>query len=140
MSTDNLNTHGLILVPLGEASPPMSITYLTGGVVYVGSFSGDAQTFKIMTAPHSSTELHTLPIPNDIKTVPQQVLSSKGKERMDADMDVDSESDVTHGCIIDTKGSFLQPLETYKNVAPINDAVLLQSHSDDQASVLWLDD
>lgn len=131
LSIAALQDYGLVLLPLGETSPSTTISYLTNGVVFLGSFSGNSQIVKIQRIASSMPS--TLLIPSTIKTVP--VGSSKGKERADHDdMDVDTEP--VNGSILQPQGSFLEILETYTNIAPINDAILVESRADNQRQIV----
>ncbi|KAJ7430159.1 CPSF A subunit region-domain-containing protein [Mycena latifolia] len=59
-----------VLIPLGDTSPPTTLTYLANQVLYVGSHAGDSQLVQISSTPLSSSdETPTLPIPLEIKTV-----------------------------------------------------------------------
>ncbi|KAJ7134358.1 CPSF A subunit region-domain-containing protein [Mycena epipterygia] len=121
LSLHDVLNNGLVLIPLGETSPPTTLTYLTNQVLYVGSHAGDSQLVKISSTALSSSEAPTLPIPPDIKTVLAGRLappSAKGKGR---------EEHSVRDCVLDVKGSFLSVIETFKNIAPILDAALVDT-------------
>ncbi|KAJ7579305.1 CPSF A subunit region-domain-containing protein [Mycena floridula] len=115
----------LLLIPLGEVSSAMTLCYLTNNVVYLGSFLGDSQLLRITTAANSRLDYPTLPVPAGVATMPEP--SSKGKQRVDMGSPPDEED----SGIIRRNGSFLEVLDTFKNIAPIRDAVLV----DDQTGV-----
>ncbi|KAJ7695700.1 mono-functional DNA-alkylating methyl methanesulfonate N-term-domain-containing protein [Mycena rosella] len=124
LSLHDVPNNGLVLIPLGETSPPSTLTYLANQVVYVGSHAGDSQLVQISATPLSSSdETPTLPIPSDIETVPAGRLappSAKGKGREEL-------AEPLRDCILDVKGSFLKVLDTFKNIAPILDAALVDT-------------
>ncbi|KAK2459647.1 hypothetical protein APHAL10511_008292 [Amanita phalloides] len=143
LSLKDASEFGLVLVPLGETSPPTTLTYLTSQVIYVGSHLGDSQVIEISATPISSSKTPTLPVPPEIKTVhPNALISSrkKGKSRQDPDenvMDVDTESESTKGgYILGTEGSYLSVLDVQKNIAPIIDALLLDIDGTGQRQIL----
>ncbi|KAF8635825.1 hypothetical protein AX15_000024 [Amanita polypyramis BW_CC] len=143
LSVDNVNELGLILIPLGETSPPTTLSYLTSQTVYVGSHLGDSQVIEISPTPVSSSKTPTLPIPPGVKTIPQSALissRSKGKAREETDettMEVDNESEPTgNGRILATQGSYLSVLESQKNIAPIVDAVLVDVDGTGQRQII----
>lgn len=92
---------------------------------------GDPQTVKIISAPTSSREKLTLPIPSEIRTMePSKFFSSsKGKGRASDDDPTDDK-----GWVIKTKGSYLEVIDTYKNIAPIHDAALVDTDVGGQVS------
>lgn len=50
----------------------------------------------------------------------------KGKSTSSMDVDdVDERAKIFKGCILQSKGSRLEVLSTYRNIAPINDAILV---------------
>ncbi|KIK59844.1 hypothetical protein GYMLUDRAFT_74297 [Collybiopsis luxurians FD-317 M1] len=134
LSLTNLENLGLVLVPLGETSPATTISYLTNQVAFVGSHLGDSQVVRISDVPVSSTETPTLPISNTIKTVSPESLNQlddKGKGPS-----LDDTDNTNKGCIIATKGSYLNAIQTFKNIAPIRDAVLADLDGSDQAHIV----
>lgn len=161
LSLDRVQKIGLVLIPLGEvnfptvcysfvmlisfqASSPTSLTYLTNQLVYVGSHSGDSQLIRVSPVPLSSGESPTLPIPPEIKTVSPNTLEAlghrKGKSKSVAadhmDEDYDDEDDASQGYIVETHGSFIEVLSSYKNLAPILDAILVDTDSSGQVRSL----
>ncbi|KAF5360619.1 hypothetical protein D9756_004828 [Leucocoprinus leucothites] len=134
LSLGNLETLGLVLIPLGEVSPPTSLTYLTNQIFYVGSHMGDSQLVQLTPVPSAFVDRSTLPISSDIHTVQstsfEASASKKGKGRAISptfDMDVDDETGDPQdsGNIVATKGSYVTVLEQFKNIAPIVDACLV---------------
>lgn len=157
LSLDNLSDLGLLLIPLGEVSdsppycvlmliqflqvsPPTTLTYLTNQVIYVGSHLGDSQLVQLTSTPTTSTDKPTLPIPCDVHVIPSSSFDisafKKGKARatspeFDA-MDLDGSDTVSpqeSGNIVETRGSYLNVLERFKNIAPILDACLVDPDS-----------
>ncbi|RPD77741.1 hypothetical protein L226DRAFT_544225 [Lentinus tigrinus ALCF2SS1-7] len=124
----------LTLIPLGEASAPTTLSYLSSQVFYLGSHSGDSQLFRIHPSPIANASSDTLPIPKGITTISPTSLASsdKGKGRASAD---DSPEDQS-GRIVNTKGTFLEVLQTYDNIAPIMDAVLEDIDGSGQPQVI----
>ncbi|KXN88147.1 DNA damage-binding protein 1a [Leucoagaricus sp. SymC.cos] len=135
LSLDNLQDLGLVLIPLGEVSPPTSLTYLTNQIVYVGSHMGDSQLVQLSPTPTSSIDQPTLPIPEDIHTVSSSSIdgsvTKKGKGRAISptfdNMEIDDEAGDPQesGKLVATKGSYVTVLEQFKNIAPIVDACLV---------------
>ncbi|KAJ7688236.1 mono-functional DNA-alkylating methyl methanesulfonate N-term-domain-containing protein [Mycena olivaceomarginata] len=124
LSLHDVPNNGLVLIPLGETSPPTTLTYLANQVLYVGSHAGDSQLVQISsTSLSSSDESPTLPIPPEIKTVVAARLvppSVKGKGREEL-------SEPLRDCVLDVKGPYIRVIDTFKNVAPILDAVLVDT-------------
>ncbi|KAI0335819.1 hypothetical protein GY45DRAFT_705258 [Cubamyces sp. BRFM 1775] len=113
----------LTLIPIGETSPATTLTYLSSQVLYLGSHFGDSQLLRIHPAPIANASRETLPIPKGVSTVPASALASgpsKGKGRVDDADDVP----VRDGRVVNTKGTFLEVLQTHDNIAPIMDAIL----------------
>lgn len=92
---------------------------------------------QISSTPLSSSDEPALPIPPDIRTVPPGRLappSTKGKGR-------EEHSEPLRDCVLDVNGSFLRVLETFKNIAPILDAALVDTDNSGhvRVCVLWFD-
>ncbi|KAF8133979.1 CPSF A subunit region-domain-containing protein [Boletus edulis] len=104
----------LTLVALGEASSPMTLTYLTNQVVYLGSHFGDSQLLQITSSPVSSLGFPTLPIPTFIPTIKPKDFSLATKSGVDEE----------GGIIVNGNGSYLIELESFNNLAPIVDGIL----------------
>ncbi|KAF8208666.1 mono-functional DNA-alkylating methyl methanesulfonate N-term-domain-containing protein [Mycena galopus ATCC 62051] len=124
LSLHDVPNNGLVLIPLGETSPSTTLAYLANQVLYVGSHAGDSQLVQISSTPVStSDEAPTLPIPPEITTVPAARLappSAKGKGR-------EEYSEPLRDCVLDVKGPYLRVIDTFKNIAPILDAVLVDT-------------
>ncbi|KAJ7043868.1 mono-functional DNA-alkylating methyl methanesulfonate N-term-domain-containing protein [Mycena alexandri] len=121
LSLHDVPNNGLVLIPLGQTSPPMTLTYLANQILYVGSHAGDSQLVAISSTPLSSSDEPTLPIPPEITTVVAARLappSVKGKGRED-------HAKTLRDCVLDVKGPFVRVIDTFKNVAPILDATLV---------------
>ncbi|KAJ7645598.1 mono-functional DNA-alkylating methyl methanesulfonate N-term-domain-containing protein [Mycena polygramma] len=121
LSLHDVPNNGLVLIPLGETSSPTTLTYLANQILYVGSHAGDSQLVQISSTPLSSSDENpTLPIPPEIETVAAARLappSAKGK----------GSAETLRDCVLDVKGSFLRVIETFKNIAPIMDATLVDT-------------
>jgi len=118
---------GLTLLPLGEVStllsdiqvpahsppqtsPASTFTYLTSQVVYVGSYLADSLLVKLHHTPWRNSDQPTLEIPLDITTVsPEQVTHPVNQE----------------GVVVEAKGDYVEVFEEYPNLAPAEDAVLV---------------
>ncbi|KAI0826862.1 CPSF A subunit region-domain-containing protein [Trametes gibbosa] len=132
----NAENVGFTLLPLGETSPATCLTYLSSQVLYVGSHFGDSQLLRIHAAPIANAGTDTLEIPKGISTVsPSALVSghSKGKGRMDDDAEDVPTKD---GQIVRTRGTFIEVLETFDNVAPIMDAALADIDGSGQPQVI----
>ena len=134
-----------------QSSPATTLTYLTSQVLYLGSHYGDSQLVRINISPISALEVPTLAVSKDISTITPSQLTSlatkanargKGKGRV-MDMDVDEEVDEGkekegRGAIVLGKGSYLSVLETFKNLAPIVDATLVDTDRSGQVSIILM--
>ncbi|KAF7299245.1 CPSF-A domain-containing protein [Mycena indigotica] len=136
LSLHDVPNHGLILIPLGETSPPSSLTYLTNGVIFVGSHAGDSQLIRIHDEPLPSSSkapaLPTLPIPHDIETFPPARLVPPVSNK-DSDIEADVE---VRDCILEEQGSYLQVIQTFKNIAPIRDAVIVDTDESGHSEIV----
>lgn len=110
-----------------QASSPMTLTYLTNRVVYLGSHFGDSQLLQIVPSPTSSSDCPTLPIPESIPTIRPKDLSLGAKNRVDEDAE---------GIIVNGTGSCLVELETFNNLAPIVDGILVNTDDSGQVSIM----
>ncbi len=129
----------LTLIPLGEVcdverhetlrakhlmqtSPATSLSYLSSQFFYVGSHYGDSQFLRISDRQIANPTVDTLPIPKGITTVASSpvVSSDKGKGKA-AESDDSGGKD---GQVVHMKGTWLEVVESYDNIAPIMDAVL----------------
>ncbi|KAF5382718.1 hypothetical protein D9615_002834 [Tricholomella constricta] len=139
LSLENVREQGLILLPLGETSPPTTLTYLTAQTLYLGSHLGDSQILHISTTPTSSLTSPTLPIPSEIKTTSAARLSrpstGKGKSRA-VDGDDEDSRDPAKGLVVESKGSFVNLVETFKNIAPIVDAIMVDTDGSGERQIV----
>ncbi|KAI1790140.1 mono-functional DNA-alkylating methyl methanesulfonate N-term-domain-containing protein [Ganoderma leucocontextum] len=126
----------LNLIPLGETSPPTCLSYLSSQVLYLGSHYGDSQLLRIHPTPIANTTVDTLPIPQGVSSVPPPSLvgSDKGKGKATAG-DLESGS-AREGRVVNTKGTFLEVLQNYDNIAPITDAALADIDGSGQPQVI----
>lgn len=116
--------------------------------MYLGSHLGDSQLIKISNTPVSLDVVPSLAIPSEIRTVSLESLSytsvKKGKAKATSDkMDIDDEDDDDsdnnnhpRGRVITPKGSFITTIETYKNIAPIMDAILVDTDKSGQNQIV----
>ncbi|KAG2010117.1 pre-mRNA-splicing factor rse1, variant 2 [Coprinopsis cinerea AmutBmut pab1-1] len=141
LGVDNVKTNGMTLLPLGMTSPPTSLTYLTNQVIFVGSHLGDSQLVQVSSTPNNQ-DGPMLDILPEIKTVARNMPApsrDKGKGRAsDEAMDVDDEDDddISRGRIIKPEGSHLHVLHSFKNIAPINDAVVVDVEGNGQNEIV----
>lgn len=105
----------------------MTLTYLTHQVVYLGSHFGDSQLLQIATSPISNTDCPTLPVPASIPTVKPKDLSMVAKNKIDEDAE---------GIIVNGIGSYLVELESFNNLAPIVDGILVDTDNSGQVCVI----
>ncbi|KAJ7505532.1 CPSF A subunit region-domain-containing protein [Mycena galericulata] len=132
LSLHDVPKNGLVLIPLGETSPSTTLTYLTNQVLYIGSHAGDSQLVQIRSTPLSSSDEPTLPIPPEITTIPPGRLappSAKGKGRQEL-------AEPLRDCVLDVSGSFIRVFETFKNIAPILDAALVDTDNSGHQQVV----
>ena len=106
----------------------MTLTYLTNQVVYLGSHFGDSQLLQIVSSPISNTDCPTLPIPASIRTIKPNDLSVLTKNKSDEDAE---------GIIVNGIGSYLIELESFNNLAPIVDGILVDTDNSAQVCVIW---
>ncbi|KAA1475747.1 hypothetical protein DENSPDRAFT_842582 [Dentipellis sp. KUC8613] len=130
LSLDLLPTHGLILLPLGQVSAPTSLTYLTAQMLFLGSHAGDSQLLHVLQSPQSGIDAPTLAITPEVRTMPPSSLmsSSKGKGTVDIRP--------SEGCVIAAKGQYLEVLDTWKNIAPILDAAVVDTDDSGQPHIV----
>ncbi|KAF7291738.1 CPSF-A domain-containing protein [Mycena chlorophos] len=120
LSLHDVPLNGLVLIPLGQTSPSVSLTYLSNSILYVGSHVGNSQLVEISEEPLASSSkapaVPTLPIPDDIETVPASRLAP-GEEK----------DEEVRDCILETQGTYLRVVDSFKNIAPILDAALVDT-------------
>jgi DNA damage-binding protein 1 len=93
---------------------------------------GDSHLLRINSTPVSDLDSPTLVIPTDITTTPISLCSSAAKGKGKADSRVTQ----GQGYIVDGQGKYVSVLETYKNIAPISDAVLVDIDGGGQANII----
>ena len=96
----------------------------------------------------STQEVPSISIPPEIRTCSSGSLFAsspkKGKEKallQNNDMDVDEPIDgiFSNGRVVEAMGSFITVLDSYKNIAPIMDAVLVDTDGTDEViAFFWL--
>lgn len=120
------------------------MTYLTNQCLYVGSHLGDSQLIQISPTTTTTEVPSILSIPPDVRAVSAATLhnitTQKGKEKASSqnDMEVDDDDDSgnnTKGRVIEPQGSYINILETYKNIAPIMDAICVDIDGSGQAGL-----
>ncbi|KIJ59461.1 hypothetical protein HYDPIDRAFT_177805 [Hydnomerulius pinastri MD-312] len=117
----------LTLIALGEASSPTTLTYLTNQIVYLGSHFGDSQLLQISSSPVSNLDAPTLPVPSSVLTVKPADPSLVPRRRADENAE---------GTIVNCVGSYILEVESFKNLAPIVDAVLVDTDNSGQNEIV----
>jgi hypothetical protein len=118
---------GLTLLPLGEVSsflvgarfltyfpsqtsPASTFTYLTSQVVYVGSYLADSLLIRLHHTSWRNHDQPTLEVPLGITVTPPEQVTHP----------------VTQGSVVvDAKGDYVETLEEYPNLAPMEDAIIV---------------
>ncbi len=93
-------------------------------MLYLGSHYGDSQLLRIHQTPIANASVDTLPMPPGVSSVSPSSLmrSDKGKGKATVvDQDISSTRD---GRVVNTKGTFLEVVQNFDNIAPIMDAAL----------------
>ncbi|KAH9042112.1 CPSF A subunit region-domain-containing protein [Lactarius pseudohatsudake] len=131
LSVESTVERGIIVIPLGEVSPPTALAYLDSQVLFIGSHFGDSQLIRIHTSPVSNLAAPTLPIPAGISVVEPSAFSysSKGKRRAST---TDREGG---GRVLASNGTYIEVLDTWQNVGPILDAVLADTDRSGQSRI-----
>lgn len=106
------------------------MSYLSNQVLYIGSHLGKPQIVQIHATPQTAIDTETLPIPADFSTVSSKELADASEDVDMDDADVDKRSN--KGKIVKTNGSFVEILESYSNIAPIVDAMLVDTDGSGQ--------
>ncbi|KIK96855.1 hypothetical protein PAXRUDRAFT_10541 [Paxillus rubicundulus Ve08.2h10] len=128
LCVDGTSGATLTLIALGEASSPMTLTYLTNQVVYLGSHFGDSQLLQINSSPASNFNSPTLPVPTSIPTImPAELLGVAVQGRADENAE---------GMIVNGLGSHVVELENFSNLAPIVDGVLVDTDNSGQNEIV----
>ncbi|KAI0084181.1 CPSF A subunit region-domain-containing protein [Irpex rosettiformis] len=136
------DTPELILLPIGEISAPTTLSYLSSQVLYVGSHTGDAQILRIHATAQSDIDRDTLPIPSGITTVHPTSLSADPRSSPSLDDDdiemesVDDKKAGKAGKIVALKGTHIEVLDRFRNLAPILDAVLADTDESGQPQIV----
>ncbi|GAW02345.1 uv-damaged dna-binding [Lentinula edodes] len=137
---------GMVLIPLGETSPPTSLTYLSNQITFIGSHLGDSQLVRIsQVALSTAKESLTLPIPESVGTrISVEEFNGLEDERGKGPSSggsggsggTDSRKGIKKGWIVATHGSFVEVIQTFKNIAPIRDAVLADLDGSGQSHIV----
>lgn len=126
-----------------QTSSPTTLTYLSNQNLYLGSHTGDSQLLQVSSSPVSTLEVPSISIPPEIPTCSSGSLSEtsprKGKEKVllqNTDMDVDDYigGNFSKGRVVEAMGSFITVLDSYKNIAPIMDAILVDTDGTDEVT------
>jgi len=115
----------LLLIPFTKASAPTTLTYLSNHVFYLGSHFGNSQLLQISTTPSSSLDTTTLPVSQATLTISPNALNS---------LVVGQGRNGGQGYVVVGKGSYLTELESFNNLAPILDAILVDTDGSGQVS------
>jgi DNA damage-binding protein 1 len=100
-------------------------------MVYLGSHMGDSQLLRIEPIPTGALNSRTLPIPVDIHVFPAlQVFSQARKE------DDWTDNPRRIGRIVDNHGNYVTVSQTFKNIGPIVDAILVDPDGTGEVSHL----
>ena len=126
-----------------QTSSPTTLTYLSNQNLYLGSHTGDSQLLQISSSPVSTQEVPSISIPSEICTCSSGSLAAKspkkGKEIQNNDMDVDDPigGNFSKGRVVEAMGSFITVLDSYKNIAPIVDAILVDTDGTDDVTLFF---
>jgi DNA damage-binding protein 1 len=93
-----------------QTSPASTFTYLTSQVVYVGSYLADSLLVMLHHTPRRNSDQLTLEIPPGTATVSAEKLTHPVTQE---------------GVVIEAKGDYIEVLDEYPNLAPAEDAVLV---------------
>ncbi|KAI0695725.1 CPSF A subunit region-domain-containing protein [Cytidiella melzeri] len=132
----------LILLPVGEISAPTTMSYLSSQILFVGSHTGDSQIVQIHATPHSGLDRDTLSIPDNISTVPPTALGQDQRispSLYDEDVGMEGVEDQRKGKggkVVALKGTYLEVLEQFHNLAPIHDAVMADTEESGQPQIV----
>ncbi|KAG1898161.1 CPSF A subunit region-domain-containing protein [Suillus fuscotomentosus] len=116
----------LTLMALGETSAPTTLTYLANQVFYNGSHFGSSQLLQITTTPSFAFDAPTLPVPSTIPTISPNALNSH----------VSGRNTDASGYVVVGLGSYVTELESFSNLAPILDAVLIDTDGSGQNEIV----
>jgi DNA damage-binding protein 1 len=114
-----------------QVSPACTITYLTTQIVYLGSHLGDSQLLRIHSSPADSAHNHIISISPDIPVIAPSRINT-------AILQDDDEFDTgtSNGQVIESTGTYVTVLQTFKNIAPIADAVLADLNGNGQEYIV----
>ena len=106
----------------------------------MGSHTGDSQLIRVHATAQSDIDIDTLPIPNGITTINPASLSgeTRGSPSIDDDdVDMASVEDTSQGKgkIVALKGTHIEVLDRFRNLAPILDAVLADTDQSGQVRI-----
>lgn len=93
-------------------------------ILYIGSHTGDSQLVRLLQAPTFSSDTDTLPIPPTISTSLPSVLDSERESE-----------EREKGVVVKLKGSYVEHLEPFRNIAPIVDATIADLDGSGQVTI-----
>lgn len=111
------------------------MTYVGSSVVYVGSHLGNSQIIRIHPSAVGDAQNNTLPIPDTVEVVVDPSYLMREDEPVDDQAPEQLKS--LEGLIVQTKGTFVEVLETFHNIAPIVDAVSADIDGSGQVKLLF---
>jgi DNA damage-binding protein 1 len=112
-----------------KTSASTTLTYLDNQVFYNGSHFGGSQLLQITTTPSSALDAPTLPVPSTLPTISPNALNSH----------VSGRNNDGPGYIVVGIGSYITELESFNNLAPILDAVLIDTDGSGQVCQMTVD-
>ena len=121
-----------------QTSAATTLSYLSSQVLYLGSLTGDSQLLRICPSPHNDINSDTLPIPSGISTISSSALGAPRAESPDDDYDMRDVMDTREtrgGKVVKNKGNHIEVLASFKNIAPILDAVLADPDESGQVRI-----
>lgn len=106
----------------------------------MGSHTGDSQLIHVHATAQNDVDIDTLPIPNGITTVspaslPGETRGSPSIDDDDVDMESVEDKREGQGKIVALKGTHIEVLDRFRNLAPILDAVLADTDQSGQVRI-----
>lgn len=129
-------THRLIYCT--QISAPTTLAYLSSQVLYVGSHTGDSELLHIHSTPQGDFDSDTLAISSKVSTVSPASLKQDPRSSPlwdDEDVDMEGTEDKPlskAGQIVRLKGTYIEVLDRFRNIAPITDAVMADTDASGQ--------
>ena len=101
----------------------------------MGSHLGNSQIIRIRPSAVGDAQNNTLPIPDVVEVVVDPSYLMKDDEPGSEEAPQQSKS--FEGLVVRTKGTFVEVLETFHNIAPIVDAVSADIDGSGQVNLLF---